>query len=323
MPTAEKLKTIVEKLLLQSVLSEGEINELFQKATNRCYWQNLCPEMGVVGAQSLANLEGAALSADDEARALAHLAKHGYFRLPPLVQPAAIARMCSSVEAVRNARWPSVFTYVYDEFWAIFRTASIARFLSRQLGAGYLQNSNVWTYHVAPREHASGWPPHVDNPNSAGRLTLWIPLSDANIDNGCMYVIPQDRIPSSLPTCYQDWKSISGEELATLLHNVRPLPAAPGSVLGWNHALVHWGGQATDLGDCPRISIAVEFLHEDTRPGREESVFDLNLPSFSTRIRVIGEMILQYKKLEPIVLRYRDLATKLIEWGNLDEVVRG
>jgi hypothetical protein len=322
MPTAENFKMVVEKLLLQSVLSKDEINDLFQKAINRSYWKNLCPEMGIIDAQSLANLEGAALPADDEARSLAHLAKHGYFRLPALVPPAAIAQMCTSVEAVRKAGWPSVFTYVYDEFWTIFRTASIARFLSRQLGAGYVQSANVWTYHVAPREHAGGWPPHVDNPNSAGGLTLWIPLSDANIDNGCMYVIPQDRIPSSLPTCYQDWKSISGEELATLLHNVRPLPAAPGSVLGWNHGLVHWGGQAADFSGRPRISIAAEFLHENTTPGNKEAVFDLDLPGFSTRIRVIGEAILKYKHFEPIMLRYRDFAAKLIEWDNLDEVVR-
>jgi hypothetical protein len=114
-----------------------------------------------------------------------------------------------------------------------------------------------------------------------------------------------------------DWTSISAQELKTLLHNVTPLPAARGSVLGWNHRLIHWGGRATELAVCPRISMAGEFLHERTQPRRAElPVFDAKLPDFPVRLLVIGQAILAYEKFEPLMRRYRGLATKLVEWGS-------
>ena len=172
--------------------------------------------------------------------------------------------MLGAVERIRTAGWPMVFTYVYDEFWTIFRTPSIVRFLNQLLGAGYLQTAGVWTYYVDPISHASGWPPHVDSCDNGERTSIWIPLTDASIDNGCMYVIPADRVPPALPRSYLNWASVSQAELAALLHNVTPLPATPGSVLGWNNRLIHWGGRAIKSEVRARVSVAAEFLHEET-----------------------------------------------------------
>jgi hypothetical protein len=315
MRSNEQIKETIEKLRAQLVIPGHEVEDLFQKAIDVEYWQRFFPAMGVLELQSFDHLESVALSSEDEIGALVHLAKHGYFQTPPLTASDVIARMCTSVEALRSAGWPAVFSYVYDEFWAAFRTPSMVRLLSRYLGAGYLQTSGVWTYRVNPQQRASGWPPHVDSRNE--RLSVWIPLTDATIDNGCMYVIPQDSVPPGLPLCYLDWTSVSAQELKTLLHNVTPLPAAVGSVLGWNNRLIHWGGRATEPAACPRISIAAEFLHARAKPHRAElPVFDANLPDFPVRLRVIGQAILAYEKFEPLMWRYRGLATKLIEWAS-------
>ena len=135
-----------------------------------------------------------------------------------------------------------------------------------------------------------------------------------------MYVIPQDRVPPSLPASYLDWISISSRELATLLHNVTPLPSAVGSVLGWNNRLIHWGGRPTQSASCPRISIAAEFIGKTTRPRRGElPTFDATLPDFRARIRVIGQAISAYEKFEPAMWRYRDLAKQLVEWASADK----
>jgi hypothetical protein len=307
-----KLKVAAEKLFAQSTLRESEVNDLFQKATDNRYWQALCPQMGLMDQKSVSCSEGATLSSEQEASALSHLARHGYFQLPPVTSLDAIGRMCSSVESLRNAGWPAVFSYVYDEFWALLRTPAMVRFLSRQLGAGYMQTANVWTYWVNPQTRSSGWPPHADNPGYQGRLTLWIPLTDATVDNGCMYVIPQDRVPSVLPTNYMDWTSVSKRDVQTLLHNVTPLPAAAGSVLGWNHNLIHWGGQATKRTAPARISFAVEFLREAGTPHKSElPVFNTKLPELSVRLGIIGDALLKYEKFEPATRRYRDLALRL------------
>jgi hypothetical protein len=314
MRTEEEINEAVQSLHSQLALSEGEEQELFQRAVNIDYWKDFVPGMGVLDLRSLDHLEGAAFSSEQESWALAHLKRHGYFRMPPLIAPEVTARMCNAVEILRNAGWPAVFTYVFDEFWAAWRTPSMVRLLSDGLGAGYLQTSGVWTYRVDPQQRGSGWPPHVDSRDDAERLTVWIPLTEATIDNGCMYVIPQDRVPPNLPGSYLDWTSISVQELGSLLHSVTPLPAVAGSVLGWNQRLIHWGGGSTELAAGPRISIGAEFLREGARANRSElPVLDVNLPDFPTRLRVIGQAILTYEKRAPWTRRYRSLAEKLIE----------
>jgi hypothetical protein len=115
---------------------------------------------------------------------------------------------------------------------------------------------------------------------------------------------------------FGDWTSISRQELEVLLHAVTPLPAAAGSVQGWSHRLIHWGGTARDLASGPRISFAADFLHEKSTPGGDElPVFDATLPALPARLRVIGQSIRGYEKFEPLMQKYCSLATKLIEWA--------
>jgi hypothetical protein len=314
MPTEQQINEALQSLHSQLALPEDKEQDFFKRAVNLDYWKGLASAMGLLDMRSLDHLEGGAYSSEQEEWALGHLKRHGYFRMLPLVAPDITARMCSAVEMLRKAGWPAIFTYVYDEFWAAWRAPSVVRLLSRCLGGGYLQTSGVWTYRVDPMQRGSGWPPHVDSEDDAERLTVWIPLTEATTDNGCMYVIPQDRVPPNLPANYRDWTSISAQELSRLLHSVTPLPAVAGSVLGWNNRLIHWGGGSTELAAGPRISVAAEFLREGTRPhGSQLPVLDVSLPDFPTRLRVIGQAILSYEKFEPLMRRYRSLAEKLIE----------
>lgn len=312
MPTEEQLRKTVEDLLAELV-TENKLKNMLQMAVETEYWRTLFPGLKVMELGSVDHLESVALSRVQEISALAHLKKHGYFQLPSIIAPAVIGRMSASIEALHTAGWPAVFSYVYDEFWAVLRTPSIVRLLSRKLGAGYLQTAGVWTYHVDPRNQGSGWWPHVDSRNNTERLTIWIPLTDAHVGNGCMYVIPQDCMPCGLSGCYLEWTSVSRQELEILLHSATPLPAACGSLLGWNNSVIHWGGRALEFTASPRVSIAAEFLSEGTIPGSGETpVFDAMLPDFADRLRVIGQAILAYDKFEPLMRKYRDLATKLL-----------
>jgi hypothetical protein len=323
MPTEAQINEAVKKLHSQLALSEIEVRDLSQRAVDSDYWTNLVPEMRVQARHLWDQLEDEAFSPEQAAGALAHLRRHGYFRMPTLTALDVAARMRRCVEMVRHAGWPAVFTYVYDEFWTVWRTPSMVRLLSGCLGRGYLQTSGVWTYRVDPQQRGSGWPPHVDSRNDAERLSVWIPLTEATVDNGCMYVIPQDRVPPRLPASFLDWTSVSVEELGTLLHSVRPLPAEVGSVLGWNNCLIHWGGAATELATNPRISIAAEFLREGTKPHRSHlPVLDSEPPSFAIRLQIIGQAILAYKKFEPLMKRYEGLAVRLIAWAKSHDTER-
>ena len=317
MPTQELIQKAAEKLFSQVGLSGDEENRRFNEATDVAYWENLLPGSGVLQQQGLADLEGVSFSEEQQLEASASLAKRGYFQTRPLLADEVTTRMCACVDMLRSAGWPAVFTYIYDDFWAVWRTPSVARFLRANLGEGYVQTSGVWTYRVDPQKQGSGWGPHVDSRDDAERLSIWIPLTEATARNGCMFVIPLDRVPLGLPTSFLDWTSIPVEKLSTLLHGVTPLPALPGSILGWNNRLIHWGGRASEPADGVRVSIAAEFLPVVTRPGKSElPLVGVEVPDFSTRIRIIAQAILAYEKFEPLMRRYRGLATRLAGWAS-------
>jgi hypothetical protein len=319
MLTRDQVREAAAMLLDKIILSEDELNGRFQNAIDVEYWRELVPNLNLEGAQDRERYEDSIISAHHETMASTHLAAHGYFHMPPVLGTPFIEKMGSCVERLRVAGWPAVFSFVYDEFWGILRTPILTRFLTRHLGARYVQTANIWIWRVDPQRRGSGWPPHVDSRDDAKRLTIWIPLTEANVANGCIYVIPQDHVPASLPSCFRDWTSISRKELETILHGVRPLPALPGSVLGWSNRVIHWGGHALDASAGPRISIGAEFLHEATEPAdSERPLSGAHVPSLPVRLRAIGQVILAYQNFEPLVHRYCKLAQKLIDWAGYD-----
>jgi Phytanoyl-CoA dioxygenase (PhyH) len=310
-----QLKDAVEKLRArQSVIPDEDVKSLFQRAVDCEYWRTLCPEMEVMSRRRLDHRAGEPLSSEQVIWACGHLERHGYFQIPEIIPLAVIDRMYKCVETLRSSGWAPTFSFVYDEFWSILRTPSLVELLSRKLGTGYLQTAPVWTYRVDPHARGSGWSPHVDSRNDEERITVWIPLTDASVGNGCMYVIPQDRVPPGLPASYLDWTAVSRDELGILLRNIILLPATVGSVLGWNNSLIHWGGRALEPTAPPRISIGVEFMSKGARPRSwEVPTFDLQLPDLATRLRVIGQSIFHYETFEPMMRKYCGLAAKLIE----------
>ena len=316
MPTEADLLAAAARLRARSMPSDAEELGLFRKAIDPTYWQGLLPTMAVEDQRGIAPAERAGAPSDRAAQAANHLEAHGYFQMPPTLGEELTDRMATAVELLRGVGWPLVFTYIYDEFWAVWRAPSVVSLLRGHFGGDYVQTAGVWTYRVDPQRRASGWPPHVDSVNDAERLSIWIPLTDATVGNGCMYVIPADAVPTGLPTSFLDWSSVSVQDLCDLLHNVTPLPAPAGSVMGWNNRLIHWGGRATTESAGLRISVAAEFLGVGTKPRSSElPVLGLQIPDFRARLRIIGQAILAYEKFEPSMIRYSGIAKRLIDWA--------
>lgn len=300
-------------LLESSRLSKGEVDELVDQAEDPDYWRQLCPGLAIDASTSTEGFEVASLSEEQVATRADQIRREGYFQTEPLLDAGLVARMRDAVEALRAARWPMVFAYVYDDFWQIARTASLKRLVMAVLGEEYRQNSYFWTYYVAPVRGAAGWPPHEDSPDrGSSRLTIWIPLSDATVDNGCIYVIPRDRIPDVLPEAFAEITSVTHSQLRALLHGVQAVPAAAGSLLGWDHHLIHWGsvsrGQTT-----ARMSVMIEFV-ANSRVARPEELPLWSpdvLPPFSERTRTIGHRLLADTRYEPTLARYQELGRRL------------
>ena len=152
-----------------------------------------------------------------------------------------------------------------------------------------------WAWHVDPNKAEAGWAPHRDRDRHSlyedGRtkyLTIWLPITEANSLNGCIYMVPADR----------DRTYASSEELSMSFDHadIRALPAKPGEIYAWNHAVYHWGARAADGRDFnePRISIAFEYADPEGLKAEKQS-FDLNVsPSFKERKQYIAKQIFKY-----------------------------
>ena len=314
MITADQAQA-VRKMLESARLNSHEIEALLAKATDPDYWRSLNPELTVCSAASGDSGETHSLSGDEVARLADRFAVEGYFHAGAILSESRIETMRACVELLRAEKWPPVFTFVFDEFWNVVRGPSLRRLLTAFLGPGYCQNSVVWTYYVAPRPGVAGWPPHSDG-YGEHRLTVWIPLTDATVENGCMYVIPQHLMPESLPADNADWNNLKRVEVTRLLQGTRALPAKAGSMIGWNHDAIHWG--STSQGSpTPRISIAVEFNGAEAGPvDWELPMLDgRSLPTFPDRLYTIGKRLLAYKKFEPRMVRYIEFAERLMAEG--------
>ena len=79
-----------------------------------------------------------------------------------------------------------------------------------------------------------------------GLITVWIALTEATVDNGCMYILPTDLDP----TVPDDLKA---REIGRYtLPGIRAMPASPGSMFCWSTRLLHWGAKTSVPDASPR-----------------------------------------------------------------------
>jgi len=296
---------IVQQMLSESALSPELTDTLLRNATSPSYWAALAktaalpPEVGLDDAE----LERAAL----------HFREEGYFATRPVIAPGAAEALRSIVERVVAAGWPAVFAFACEPVWAVSQSSSLVRLLTRALGEGYRHREQIYCHWVSPVKGAAGWSPHVDGPGSQRRLSVWVPLSDATLENGCMMVIPKSRLGAELQgVAFHERTSFGFAETHKLLHAARALPAKAGSLLGWDFDVVHWGSMC-DGGGHPRVSLAIEF-ESAAAPAGESPRFDpLVVPPLEQRMTAIARAVLGYARFVPMLNRYRDLATRLLD----------
>jgi len=249
-------RSIRNELLAQVRLSDKELGSRYELAVSEGYWRELCPHVPLDSAQALPDVPAVNHQLVEDC--VNQLRTRGYFKTGPLIPESTLTSMRGCVEAVRKAGWPPVFAFIYDPFWAVTRVPFVAEFLLADLGDEFnIIMSRVWCYYVPPSRGAGGWTPHADAySNPANRLTVWIPLTDATLDNGCMYVVPKDFAYGGAPPKRERLRlgTVSSDYALELLHSCKALPAAAGSVLGWDPQTIHWGSKCHEPSD-PRISI--------------------------------------------------------------------
>jgi hypothetical protein len=271
---------------------------------DRATWRALLPEMKLEEAPA-----GGAVTAvfRQLESVLADLRREGYLNEPGVLPLETVTGLAQAASRLEERGLPPVFLWIYDAPWQVIE--AFDPFLRAVLG-DYRVLPEIWTWFVPASDDAAGWRPHRDQPHrvveadgSPHSLTLWLPLSDATVLNGCLYLLPMHLDPDL---------TRSGVHL--LVHNVqdvRALPATAGSMLVWNQNILHWGARSTRHAAGPRISMACQF--QRVRPpvlGRP-LIPPHPAPGFDLRVFLIARAILGYGTMTPIAPELRALALGL------------
>jgi hypothetical protein len=311
----EFMKTMLD--LRARALAENQHQESqLKNALDQQYWRKLNPDMAICGEKSAVPATIPAVDPSVVEKPLRMLFTSGYFELPAIVSGPTLEHMRRCFDVIREEGWPTGFVFIYDEFWRAFRGSVLARFLTGALGEGYRQLPYIWGHYVPPNSH--GWRPHVDGPPFLGKLTVWLALTDATLENGCMYVLPRNSQTEKFTDHSLETESSERADALSLLQHSRALPAVAGSCLGWGPNVIHWGSVSGPSAPA-RLSISVEFASRDMNPPDEGlTILDADpaapLPTFETRLHLIASEIKHYEgHFEAGLLASQSLAREILQ----------
>lgn len=154
-------------------------------------------------------------------------------------------------------------------FHKLITNPQIAAMAAQLSGARELR---IWHDQIQykPRAHGGRLHWHQDSPAwptlqpKTAQITAWVALDDADIDNGCMYMVPgshrwgnRDTFLQSVPDGAPLPEEFEGHQVYVVTTPVRK------GHVHFHHSLT-WHGSGTNTSDRPRRAIALHFMTEET-----------------------------------------------------------
>lgn len=289
----------------------------FDKLLDYSLWRELSPILHIEDKSFLKNHYPISIKKDILEDCYSRLLEEGYFQIDPVDWDLPISEMAQAVKKIVEMGYPPVFSYIYDEFFLV--SYKLSNLLSHILGDKFKQLPSFWAWYLNPMKLEKGWDMHRDRDiNTLAKdkkpktVSVWIPLTDVTPLNGCMYVVPAQHDP------YFTNPKNNNDEFDN--HHARPLSAKAGSILCWNQALLHWGGQSSKDAPNPRISIGLEFQRGDVTPYNKPLLPVSRLPDLKFRTRLIGKQMIQYRHMYPIPDEVANIAHKMEEPSFLSKI---
>ena len=310
MADPQLLREAAMQLATGAIMPARELAERLARARRPEYWQSLSPHLRIGANQPLPCLE---VDAEREATAARLFEAEGYFETPELLPPDALAALNQCIDLVTAAGWPAIFALVDDRFWQCARLPALRRLVAARLGEGYQQIPHVWIHIVQAVDGAAGWMPHFDG-FALKRVSVWLALTRATTENGCMYLVPSSVLPDSF-RIKDATPDVPMRDVVRAMHATRAMPVEAGAALGWEFHVFHWGGRAVNPRS-QRRALSMEFLAASEQPGPDERPLldpDGALPDLAYRLKAIGLALDTYSKREPLSLRFRSLGQRLME----------
>jgi hypothetical protein len=191
--------------------------------------------------------------------------------------------LASTMDRLDLAGWPPVFAFMLDSVWNLISTRLWDE-MRLLLGDDCVLEPSFFAWSLKPpvpgnkseRIGQSFGLPHRDYPASEAMfddgktpklLNVWIPVNDATLENGCMYIVPREFDSNfDRPEDHDHMRSATAvrgtgiSKLRFALNGARAVPAQAGSLLSWCGNTIHWGASCSQYSASPpRKSIAMTF----------------------------------------------------------------
>merc|ERR1712224_192438 len=129
-------------------------------------------------------------------------------------------------------------------------------------------------------------------------ITIWVALTDANVDNSCLHYIPRSCDPGYTTGDAEDADPLAlcfSEKAA--YQNIRAAPVGAGGCTFHTHRTIHWGnsGRPSYVGE-PRIALSFGFSCPEFEPPYF-SPKTLPFPPVSLRAALASAQVLNYATL--------------------------
>ena len=265
----------------------------YQLATDPDFWRHLNPAMTITEGGLQKPTKGVEVSRSVIAAAKEMVVEEGYFKIDSLIEPAKLKDLANCVRKLHAENWPETFAFVYDDFWQMFQRTSFV--MSELLGRDYKQMPNLWMFYLECNSQSRGWVPHrdrarmktLDSNGYPHSINIWLPLTDATPENGCMYMLPAGYD--------ENYNGDLGIQLCSSLQDIRAVPAKAGDFLGWNEAVFHWGGRSSKLAKDPRISMATVYQSVKIDPLEWPLINPQTVPPFIERVGMVSQQFLRFQ----------------------------
>jgi hypothetical protein len=268
-----------------------------QESFTKSYWQGLFPQLHIEDSATLALNTPLPVDADEMAAAEDAFKREAYFELLPPHWGQNLPALAEVIDQLHEKGWPPVFCFVYDEFWLLI--TRMVPMLEPFIGTPVMRLPDIWAWRLSPTEETPGWKPHRDKGKKTLRpdgtpksMTYWLPLRDATAMNGCMFILPAHLDPH--------YGTEDERRPNVPLPDIRALPAAAGTPMFWNQAVLHWSGRCSRRAPQGRISLSCEYQRADEPPQNEPLEDATTIPPFEKRLKLIARQMVQYRHMEPL-----------------------
>lgn len=285
--------------------------KIHDNVLNESFWRDFAPNFSITNDNDTTAFN---IKEEDKAAYQKKFEKEAYLHLKAPGLNAPFAEINDLFQNMVNMGTPTVFAFVYDEFWDI--RSQLKNLVSHTFDEhDFMQLPDFWGWHVSPGQ--SGWAPHRDKHPSClflnkkpKSVTVWLPLNQATPINGCMYILPAD-LDTGYGTPMPNGRNTPPK---LKLPDARALPCDAGDVLVWTQQAYHWGSRSADDHDLPpRMSIAFEFQRKDIEPLNSPLIDVDYLPTFEERLALIAKQVQQYKHMYKFNDELINLAKKIEE----------